>query len=138
MANKKFTIAVDFDGTCVEEAFPRVGRDIFGAEIALKRRASDGHKLILWTCREHSSFDGVEDTLQLALDWFERRGIPLFAINGNPEMIDYPICRKCHADYVIDDHSVGIPKRDDGELDWFQIYRIIKQEQLKQECDCDK
>ena len=37
MANKKFTIAVDFDGTCVEEAWPNVGKDIFGAVIALKK-----------------------------------------------------------------------------------------------------
>lgn len=127
MENKTFTIAVDFDGTCVKDDFPRVGKDMFGAEIALKKLVADGHKIILWTCREHhSSFDGVEDTLQLAIDWFKRKGIPLFSINGNPEMIDFPICRKCHADFMIDDHAVGVPRCENGDLDWFQIYRIIK------------
>lgn len=126
MPNKTFTVAVDFDGTCVTDEFPRVGKDIFGAEIALKKLVADGHRIILWTCREHSSFGGVEDTLQLAIDWFERKGIPLFGHNDNPEMIDYPICRKCHADFVIDDHAVGVPRTGDGNLDWFQIYRIIR------------
>ena len=120
------TIAVDFDGTCVQSDFPRVGPDIFGAAIALKKLVADGHRIILWTCREHSSFGGVEDTLQLAIDWFVRKGIPLFAVNGNPEMIDFPICRKCHADFLIDDHAVGLPKTGDGAPDWFRIYREIR------------
>lgn len=135
MANKKFTIAVDFDGTCVEEAWPNIGKDIFGAVIALKKLVADGHKIILWTCREHSSFGGVEDTLQLAIDWFERKGIPLYAVNGNPDVVGLPISRKMSADIYIDDHCLGIPRGDDGNLDWFQIYRIVKKEQLKQESD---
>lgn len=130
MANKTFTIAVDFDGTCVEEDFPRVGRDIFGAVIALKKMVADGHRIILWTCREHSSFDGVEDTLQLAIDWFQRKGIPLFAVNGNPEVVGFPISRKMSADILIDDHSLGLPVGDDGLPDWFRIYQLVRQKQL--------
>lgn len=138
MANKTFTIAVDFDGTCVEENFPRVGKDVFGAVIALKKMVADGHRIILWTCREHSAYDGIEDTLQLAEDWFKRKGIPLFAVNGNPEVIGFPTSRKMSADMFIDDHAVGLPKTSEGHPDWFQIYRIVKQEQLKHECECVK
>lgn len=125
------TIAVDFDGTCVRDAFPNIGKEIFGAVIALKKMVADGHKLILWTCREHSAYKGVADTLQLALDWFEKKEIPLYAVNGNPMMYDYPVCRKCHADLVIDDHAVGIPKTGDGDPDWFLIYNLVKQEELR-------
>lgn len=133
MEAKTFTIAVDFDGTCVEEEFPRVGKDIFGAVIALKKLIADGHRIILWTCREHSAYGGVEDTLQLAIDWFNRKGIPLYGVNGNadPLIAGFPLCRKMSADIFIDDHCIGIPKTEDGHPDWFQIYRLVKKEQLK-------
>ena len=127
------TIAVDFDGTCVKDCYPHVGPDIFGAALALKKCVADGHKLILWTCREHSAYGGVADTLQLALDWFAKKDIPLYAVNGNPDPVfeGYPICRKCHADIMIDDHGIGVPRNEAGELDWFRIYTLIKQEQLR-------
>lgn len=135
MANKTFTIAVDFDGTCVEEDFPRVGKDIFGAVIALKKLIADGHRIILWTCREHSAYSGVEDTLQLAIDWFNKKGIPLFGVNGNPDLslTEFPLCRKMSADIFIDDHGLGIPKTANGSLDWFQVYRLVRQKQLEEE-----
>lgn len=125
---KQFTIAVDFDGTCVEERFPHVGPDIFGAEMALKKLVFDGHKLLLWTCREHNSYKDVPDTLQLAIDWFDKKGIPLYGINENPDMnaLDYPRSRKCHADFVIDDHSICIPRCTNGDLNWYAIYQAIR------------
>lgn len=125
---KRLTIAVDFDGTCVHDAFPHVGRDMFGAELALKRMMDDGHRLILWSCREHFPYMDVPDVLDVAMKWFEDRGIKLWAINGNPEMIlhDYPIARKCHADIVIDDHAIGIPRLSNGDIDWHLIYSEVK------------
>lgn len=95
---KQFTIAVDFDGTCVEERFPHVG----------------------------------PDTLQLAIDWFDKKGIPLYGINENPDMnaLDYPKSRKCHADFVIDDHSVCIPRCMNGDLNWYAIYQAIRLESI--------
>lgn len=125
---KRLTIAVDFDGTCVHSEFPHVGRDMFGAELALKRMMDDGHRLILWTCREHFPYMDVPDILDLAIKWFEDRGIKLWAINGNPEMIqyNYPIARKCHADIVIDDHAIGIPRLSNGDIDWRLIYSEVK------------
>ena len=43
-------IAVDFDGTCVTHAFPKIGEDI-GAVPVLKRLVKAGHKIILYTMR---------------------------------------------------------------------------------------
>lgn len=125
---KKLTIAVDFDGICVHDEFPHVGADMFGAELALKKLQSDGHHIILWTCREHFPYHGVDDVLQLAIDWFTKRDISLYAINGNPDMIlehDYPIARKCHADVLIDDHALFIPRLPNGDIDWHSIYKEI-------------
>ena len=44
-------IAVDFDGTIVEDAFPKVGEPMIFAFDTLKRLQSEGHRLILWTYR---------------------------------------------------------------------------------------
>lgn len=125
---KQLTIAVDFDGTCVHDKFPYVGADMFGAELALKRLVEDGHKIILWTCREHFPYGGVDDVLELALEWFRKKDIPLYAVNGNPDMTlqGYPIARKCHADIIIDDHALFTPYTMNGDIDWCAIYRAIK------------
>jgi len=43
-------IAIDFDGTCVTHAYPKIGKDI-GAVPVLKQLVQYGHQLILWTMR---------------------------------------------------------------------------------------
>lgn len=44
------TIILDFDGTCVTNEFPQVGKNI-GAEFVLRRLQESGHKLVLFTAR---------------------------------------------------------------------------------------
>ena len=44
-------IAVDFDGTIVEDAYPKVGKEMIFAFDTLKRLQGQGHRLILWTYR---------------------------------------------------------------------------------------
>ncbi|HAW51174.1 MAG TPA: hydrolase, partial [Flavobacteriales bacterium] len=43
------TIAVDFDGTIVEHAYPEIGKEMLFAFETLKALRDKGHKLILWT-----------------------------------------------------------------------------------------
>ena len=38
---------------------------------------------------------------------------------------DYPIARKCHADVLIDDHALFIPRLPNGDIDWHSIYKEI-------------
>lgn len=45
------TIAVDFDGTIVTDAYPQIGREQPFAIDTLKMLIQDRHKLILWTVR---------------------------------------------------------------------------------------
>ena len=45
-------IAVDFDGTLCENAWPEIGKPHLGVIKFFKWLRSHGRKLILWTCRE--------------------------------------------------------------------------------------
>ena len=46
------TIAVDFDGTIVEHAYPAIGKELPFATATLRQLIKDGHQLILWSVRE--------------------------------------------------------------------------------------
>ena len=49
---RRLDIAVDFDGTIVQAAWPEIGKAKWGAKWVLNWAARRGHTLILWTCRE--------------------------------------------------------------------------------------
>ncbi len=110
------TIAVDFDGTIVEDRYPDIGEERAFATDTLRMLLKDRHRLILWTVREGKA-------LQEALDWCHERGVDFYAVNR-----DYPeekmennqhFSRKIKADVFIDDRNVG------GLPDWGTIYRMI-------------
>ena len=118
------TIAVDFDGTIVEERYPKIGAEIPFAVQTLKMLIKDQHKLILWTVREG-------ELLEEAVEWCRQRGIEFYAVNK-----DYPeedVEKNCHysrklkADIWIDDRSVG------GLPDWGTIYRMISEHKTYEE-----
>ncbi len=68
------TIAVDFDGTIVDDNYPNIGKPKTFAFDTLKRLQNDGHRLILWTYRSGKSFverdvdcfDQVADELEVS------------------------------------------------------------------------
>lgn len=112
-------IAIDFDGTCVSHEFPEIGKNI-GAEIVLKALAEEGHKIILYTMRSHPSQKTKEagkvgmisterDTLQEAVNWFEKNSVPLFGINENPTQHSWTDSPKPYAHIYIDDAALGVP-----------------------------
>mgnify|MGYP001292194293 CR=1 FL=1 len=107
-------IGVDFDGTIVEDAFPKIGPPMLFAFETLKKLQSEGHRLILWTYRSGQK-------LQEAVDFCLQNGIEFYAINKNFPEEEYHIkdSRKIHADLFIDDRNVG------GFLGWTQIYKLI-------------
>lgn len=112
------TIAVDFDGTIVEDRYPDIGEERPFATDTLRMLIKERHRLILWSVREG-------ERLQEAVDWCHERGVDFWAVNR-----DYPeeeidknnhFSRKIKADYFIDDRGIaGLP-------DWGQIYQIIHQ-----------
>ena len=101
-------IAVDFDGTCVEHAFPNVGLDVPGAELWLKRFIGANAKIILWTMRSDDVSRGRK-VLSDAIQWFADRNIPLFGINQNPEQYKWTNSPKAYAQIYIDDAAAGCP-----------------------------
>lgn len=74
-------IAVDFDGTLFENAWPDVGAPIEKNINKLKAEQADGAKVILWTNR-------VGGALDKAVNFCKEHGIHLDAVNENlPEIV---------------------------------------------------
>lgn len=103
-----YVIAVDFDGTLCEYAFPEIGKQNDNhkkiMEILINLR-NKGHKLILWTCRG----DNVEfPCLTDALNWCKSKGLEFDAVNENvigTRKISGP-SPKVVADFYLDDKSL--------------------------------
>ena len=110
-------IAVDFDGTIVEDAYPKIGKTRLFAFDTLKHLQADGHRLILWTYRS-------DQKLQEAVDFCEENGIVFYAVNESfpGEKLDDNRSRKINADIFIDDRNIG------GILSWGEVYQLITQE----------
>ncbi|MEM9681122.1 MAG: hydrolase [Bacteroidota bacterium] len=113
----KLIIGIDFDGTIVEDAYPRIGKTRIFAFETLKRLQQDGHRLILWTYRS-----GIR--LEEAVNFCKKNGIEFYAVNKSfpEEKFDYSKSRKINADLFIDDRNIG------GILGWGEIYQMITKE----------
>jgi len=107
-------IAVDFDGTIVEDAYPEIGKPMIFAFETLKKLENEGHRLILWTYRSGKK-------LQEAVDFCKKQGISFYAINNSFPEEDYTstISRKINADIFIDDRNIG------GFIGWGEVYQKI-------------
>lgn len=118
-------ICVDFDGTCVMHEYPDIGADVPFCVEVLKRLDANGVKIILWTMRHG-------DTLQMAVDWFARKEIPLFGINQNPQQLEWTQSPKCYAQIYIDDAALGCPvKYPKGGnrpfVDWQAVEKLLQE-----------
>ncbi len=51
LPNNHLIIAVDFDGTIVEDAYPKIGKPMIFAFETLLKLQKEGHRIILWTYR---------------------------------------------------------------------------------------
>ena len=109
-------ICVDFDGTVLTDDFPHYGKDI-GAIPVLKSLVKNGHKIILYTIRSHREVNftrGMKltkpmDTLDMAIEWFEKNGIELHGVNTEPDQKAWTDSNKAFAHYYIDDRNIGCP-----------------------------
>lgn len=95
-------IAVDFDGTIVEHAYPKMGFPVPLALPVLHKLQKLGHKLILNTMR-----CGVE--LTRAVEYCREFNIEFWAVNENPEQSSWTESPKLYANLYIDDAAVGCP-----------------------------
>lgn len=125
---KNMVIAVDFDGTCVTHAYPRIGDDI-GAIPVLKKLVQNSHKLVLFTMRS-----GKE--LAEAQNWLESQGVSLYGVNRNPTQDNWTSSPKAYAEYYIDDAALGCPLLFDFKIshrqyvDWGKMSEILRDKGL--------
>lgn len=101
---KQNIIAVDFDGTLCENKWPEIGMPNEELIEYLKKRQTNGEKLILWTNR-------VGNRLDEAVKWSAEKGLVFDAVNENlPEIVEAfgvdP--RKIFANEYIDDRNRSI------------------------------
>ena len=125
MNKRKFVIAIDFDGTIVENTYPTIGnikQDV--VEVIKTLIFKDNCEIIIWTCREGKY-------LQDAIKFLNKNFIPYHYINDNcnwaKETFSYNAnCRKIFADLYIDDKAIF------AKIKWKQMYdEIIKIKNLK-------
>ena len=108
-------IAVDFDGTIVQHAYPSIGKEIpFAIETLKRLQKEEHHLLILWTVRTGKFLDE-------AVEFCKSKGLEFYAVNqNNPDEGDSK-GKKIIADVYIDDRSLG------GLPDWGIIYKVLKE-----------
>jgi len=109
-------IAIDFDGTIAELAWPEVGALKKDADTYINMLYNKGHTIIIYTCRT-GKYEGM------AQDFLDQNNIKYHYINTNdPDLVKFykQDCRKISADIYVDDKCLmGLPKT------WGEIYRLI-------------
>lgn len=118
-------ILLDFDGTCVEHAFPHIGLDI-GAVPVLKKLVEQNHQLVLFTFRGTGP---KTDFLSPAVDWFEKNDITLHGVQVTPGQGRFTNSPKPQGDLIIDDIALGIPTKKDSRgyecVDWVEVEKLL-------------
>lgn len=145
----KGTFIIDFDGTCVEHDYPRIGNEI-GAAKVLKKLVRDGNQVIVSTMRgskqplrqiqelhremvetgNYELFAAFSDgSLEEALNWFMHHDIVLYGIQTNPTQFTWTNSPKPYGNVIIDDISYGIPLvMPEGKrpyVDWSMIEQML-------------
>lgn len=122
-------IGIDFDGTCVEHQFFKIGKEVPHAVRVMNRLTDEGHRIILWTMRSNmqphqhanGTFNSGITCLHAAVNWFIVRKIPLFGINENPDQ-NWSDSHKQYCNFYIDDAAIGCP------LIYPEEYKAINQD----------
>ena len=99
----KRAIAVDFDGTLCENAWPKIGEPNRPLIDQLIEEQKNGAVIILWTCR-------ARRMLKDAISWAEKQGLVFDYVNRNvPERIRAFMndSRKISADVYVDDRAAA-------------------------------
>jgi len=95
---KKLVIGLDFDGTVVKSAYPKIGKPKFLA-LPILRWLMQRHTVVLWTCRSGQYLDD-------ALRWCRDNGLRFEFVNCNifDRIRAYGgDCRKLSCDILVDD-----------------------------------
>lgn len=108
-------IAVDFDGTIVENKFPQIGEPKLFAFQTLQLMQKNRHQLILWTTRTGNLLDE-------AVDFCFKNGVEFYAVNKSfpDETLKDMGSRKIICDVFISHKNFG------GIPGWGEIWQQIQ------------
>lgn len=107
-------VGIDFDGTIVEDEFPKVGKTKRGALRTIKRIMNSGNYVVIWTCRDYGIIQEFIDK-----NFHPKYQFNLY-VNENPPQLrakwgNDP--RKIGVDLFIDDKNIYTTKIDWSEID---------------------
>lgn len=121
---KKSVLAIDFDGTIVENDYPYIGAPNPGAIETIRELMALGYRLILLTMRS-------DEKLQEAVTYCNKNYLNFWGINENPEQEKWSNSRKVYATLYIDDANAGVPLRmgSNGKpcVDWAKLRDLLVQ-----------
>ena len=103
MGTLPYIIAVDFDGTLVEDKFPEIGKPIEKTWELMRLAQEKGAKIILWTSRDNQR-------LKDAVEFCVERGFHFDAINRNLDEVEVMFnndTRKVYANEYWDDKAIS-------------------------------
>lgn len=110
-------IAIDFDGTIVEDHFPEIGKMIDGAREVINKLYDEGYTIIIWTCRTRIN-------KARAIEFLALNGIKYHRFNesslANLRQYNNIDTRKVYADLYIDDKGLMKPLPP-----WSEIYEMV-------------
>lgn len=111
-------MAVDFDGTLVQDEFPKIGEEKANMCDFIRSCQYLGIRTILWTSR-------TGEALKAAIEWCEDHDLHFTTVNANiPEVIELTgglDTRKVYADVYIDDRNRSVNLADtymEGLMEW--------------------
>jgi hypothetical protein len=108
-------IAIDFDGTIVQNRYPNVGNLQPDARRCINQLHDDGHYIIIWTCR-------TGERLLEAINFLLDVDIKFNRVNRSEPSNEAKYGghgRKVGADVYVDDRQVG------GLPPWKDVYQAI-------------
>lgn len=115
---KELVLAVDFDGTIAELAYPEIGELKPEADIYINKLYDEGHHIVIHTCRTGDHHEN------LVKEFMKTHNIKYHELNNNvPHLIELykNDSRKVSADIYIDDKCLmGLPDT------WEEIYYLIQ------------
>ena len=99
----KYTvICLDFDGTCVENTYPTIGKPIDAERWLAKCAKKYDIRYILWTMR-------TGNELMQAMLWCAAHEVPIWAVCGNPDQARWSKSPKVYGHLYIEDTALGLP-----------------------------
>jgi histidinol phosphatase-like enzyme len=109
-------LAIDFDGTIVEDEYPKIGKLRPNAKKFINKLSKEGYFIIIWTCRtQEYGFEAEQFLIENGIKFDEiNKSCP-----ANVEAFIGNDTRKVFANLYIDDKGlITIP-------DWETIYNIV-------------